>query len=220
MLVAGVDEAGRGCVIGPLVVAGIAVQAENVVALEQLGVKDSKLLTPKKRESLYEQILQTIHIHHVEKVAPCIIDRAVECTIKNQKLNRLEAQTMAKIIEHLNPDQAYVDAADIVEEKFGLYIKECLKCRPQIISKHKADLLFPVVSAASIIAKVERDREIEALRLEFGDFGSGYMHDKKTLAFLKSWVADNDDYPLCVRKSWKPAKRILSEKGSLQKTLN
>jgi ribonuclease HII len=219
LLIAGVDEAGRGCVIGPLVVAGVALQAEKLEQLASLGVKDSKLLTAKKRESLYSEIISLVSVFRVEKLQPAEIDVVVESGRVNHKLNRLEAQTMAKVIEFLKPDQVYVDAADIVEDKFRNHISECLTCKPNIISKHKADRLFSVVSAASIIAKVDRDRDIADLRREFGDFGSGYLHDPKTLVFLKSWLASHDGYPPCVRKSWKPAKRLLSEKGTMQKTL-
>ena len=219
MLVAGVDEAGRGCIIGPLVVAGIAVENEQLPALTALGVKDSKLLTAKKREAIYEQIITQVKSFKTIKVPPAEIDKAVECQIRLQKLNRLEAKTMAQIIEALGPNEAYVDAADIVEERFGVHISECLTVKTKIISRHKADLLYPVVSAASIIAKVERDREIETLRSEFGDFGSGYLHDEKTKSFITNWLKTNKDYPACVRKSWKPAKKALSERNSTQQKL-
>jgi len=219
VLVAGVDEAGRGCIIGPLVVAGVSVEDEQLPALMALGVKDSKLLTPKKRETLYEKIIKTTTSFKTIKVPPFEIDKAVECQIRLHKLNRLEAKTMAQIIEALCPSEAYVDAADILEERFGLHISECLTIKTKIIARHKADLIYPVVSAASIIAKVERDREIEALRAEFGDFGSGYLHDEKTKSFIKGWLKTNKDYPCCVRKSWKPAKKALSERNSGQQRL-
>src|SRR5512135_833330 len=98
MLVAGVDEAGRGCVIGPLVVAGICLAAENLPQLAALGVKDSKLLTPKKREELYPEILKLTVSHQIIKVPPAQIDKVVRSERRLHKLNRLEAQTMAKII--------------------------------------------------------------------------------------------------------------------------
>lgn len=219
MLIAGVDEAGRGCVIGPLVVAGIVITQNNLSLLSQLGVKDSKLLTPKKREALYPEILKLTHSHHIIKVMPYLIDKAVLSTRKLHKLNRLEAQTMAKIIERLKPDEAYVDAADILQDRFGAQIQECLTTKTTIISKHKADRLFPVVSAASIIAKVERDREIDTLKIEFGDFGSGYLTDDKTIVFLKQLLDTYGDYPSCIRKSWRPARRAKAEYGTMQKKL-
>ena len=219
MLIAGVDEAGRGCVIGPLVVAGIAVKVETLPLLSELGVKDSKLLSPKKREELYPEIIRLTEKYQTIKVLPCQIDKVVESARKLHKLNRLEAQTMAQVIEILKPDEVYVDAADTVEHRFRNHIQECLKIKTRIISKHKADKIFPVVSAASIIAKVERDREIASLRLEYGDFGSGYLTDQKTMSFLRRLLEKNGEYPSFVRKSWKPAKRAKNEKGTLQKKL-
>jgi ribonuclease HII len=219
MLVAGVDEAGRGCVIGPLVVAGIAVQAEVLPLLVELGVKDSKLLTPKKREALYPEILKLAAKHHIIKVLPVEIDKVVRSARRLHKLNRLEAQTMARVIEALQPDEAYVDAADVLEYRFKNHIRECLNVKTSIISQHKADRNFPVVSAASIVAKVERDREIANLKLEFGDFGSGYLTDDKTIAFLKRLIDKDGDYPSCIRKSWKPAKLAKTKHGTSQQTL-
>lgn len=219
MLVAGVDEAGRGCVVGPLVVAGIAVQAENLPLLVELGVKDSKLLTAKKRESLFPEIIKLAEKHQVIKVPPAQIDKVVRSNRTLHKLNRLEAETMAKIIGFLRPDKVYVDAADVMEQRFGFHIKECLQIKTKIISQHKADRTFPVVSAASIIAKVERDAEIAKLKNKYGDFGSGYLTDEKTMVFLKRLLNGNGDYPSCVRKSWKPAQRARSEHGTTQKTL-
>src|SRR5512137_1504649 len=99
MLIAGVDEAGRGCVIGPLVIAGVAVASETLQLLAELGDKDSKLLPAKKREDLYPQILKLAKRHNVIKVPPPQIDKVVRSERRLHKLNRLEAQTMAKVIE-------------------------------------------------------------------------------------------------------------------------
>jgi ribonuclease HII len=219
MLVAGVDEAGRGCVVGPLVVAGVVVKAENLPLLAELGVKDSKLLTAKKREEMYPEIVKITENHHIIKILPYQIDKAVLSARTLHKLNRLEAQTMAKIIEALKPDEAYVDAADVLEHRFGNHIHECLTIKTKIIAQHKADRTFPVVSAASIIAKVERDKEIANLKVEYGDFGSGYLTDEKTMVFLKRLLDENGEYPDCVRKSWRPARKAKSELGTLQKKL-
>jgi ribonuclease HII len=194
-------------------------KAENLPFLAELGVKDSKLLTPKKREALYPQIIRLTEKYQTIMVPPIQIDKAVESARRLHKLNRLEAQTMAQVIESLKPDEVYVDAADTVEHRFGNHIHECLKTKTRIISRHKADRIYPVVSAASIIAKMERDREIENLRLEYGDFGSGYLTDGKTMGFLRQLLEKNEEYPDFVRKSWKPAKRAKSENGSVQMKL-
>lgn len=218
-LIAGVDEAGRGCVIGPLVIAGVMVKAENMHILTELGVKDSKLLTPKQRELLYPMIIQLVEKFYTIHIMPCQIDKAVESARRLHKLNRLEAQTMAQVIETLRPDEVFVDAADILEHRFGNHIRECLKVKTRIVSRHKADRLFPVVSAASVLAKVERDREVNSLRAAYGDFGSGYLTDEKTMMFLRRLLDGADEYPSFVRKSWKPAKRAKNEKGLLQTKL-
>jgi ribonuclease HII len=216
VLVAGIDEAGRGCIIGPLVVAGVMVKEENLSLLQHLGVKDSKLLSPKKRQTLFNEILRLAEKSHVVKLLPTEIDRAVESKRKLHKLNRLEAQTMTHILNALKPDEAYVDAADVLEERFKQHIQEGLTVKTKITSRHKADKLYPVVSAASIIAKVERDKEVELLKEVYGDFGSGYLADKKTLLFLRQWIQAHSEYPSCVRQSWKTAKRIKNEKGTMQ----
>jgi ribonuclease HII len=219
MLIAGVDEAGRGCVIGPLVIAGFLIKKENLPVLSRLGVKDSKLLSPRKREALSTEILRVAEKHHVVKLAPKEIDLVVESVRKLHKLNRLEAQTMAQIINTLKPDEVYVDAADVLEDRFKHHIQEGLTVKAKITSRHKADKIYPVVSAASIIAKVTRDNEIAALRATYGDFGSGYLTDQKTMSFLKQWLQTHAEYPDFVRKSWKPAKQAKNEKGTVQKRL-
>ena len=220
MLVAGVDEAGRGCVMGPLVVAGVLIKEENLPTLKQLGVKDSKLLSAKKRESLATEIRRLAEKSVVMKLLPAEIDRVVTSGRKLHKLNRLEADTMAQIINSLKPDEAYVDAADVVEDRFQHHIQEHLTVKAKVISRHKADKIYPVVSAASILAKVERDKEIAALSAEFGDFGSGYLHDPKTTQFLKEWLRKHDEYPDWVRKSYKPARKMKDAMGTVQKTLS
>jgi ribonuclease HII len=131
----------------------------------------------------------------------------------------LEAQTMARVIEMLKPDIAYVDASDVLEELFKQHILEYLSFKVEIISEHKADKKYPIVSAASIIAKVERDSEIAELAEKYGNFGCGYPTDPKTISFLQKCLQKNGEYPDFVRKSWKPAKRVKSEKDSLQKKL-
>ncbi|RLI22651.1 ribonuclease HII [Candidatus Bathyarchaeota archaeon] len=219
MLIAGVDDAGRGAVLGPLVIAGILVKEEDLQKLVDLGVKDSKLLSPKRRRELAEKIKEIAIKHYVLKLSPAEIDKVVNSGRKLHKLNRLEAKAMAKVIEELKPDIAYVDASDTLAERFKQHIQECLPFKVQIISEHKADMRYPVVSAASIIAKVERDKAIEELKREHGEVGCGYATDPKTIEFLEKCLKKYGKYPDFVRKSWKPAKRLKSEAKSKQKKL-
>jgi len=219
MLVAGVDDAGRGSVIGPLVIAGVQIKEEELPKLVQLGVKDSKLLSPRRRETLAVEIKRIAQKYSVIKLSPKEIDKVVQTGRKLHRLNRLEAQTMAKVIEMLKPDIAYVDASDVLEERFKQHILESLPFKVEIVSEHKADRKYPIVSAASIIAKVERDREIAELKNAHGDFGCGYPTDPKTVDFLRKCLEKFGEYPDFVRKSWKPAKRAKSENDSRQTKL-
>ncbi len=203
MLVCGVDDAGRGSALGPLVIAGIRIERNKIKQLSKIGVKDSKQLTPRARENLYEKILGLVDDYYVAKISPRIIDKSVQ---KNQ-LNQLEGKYMAKVIAKLKPDSAFVDSCDVNPTRFGIYISKLAKV-DKIHSSHHADRRFPVVSAASIIAKVNRDREIEKIRKDF-DVGSGYPSDQKTMSFIREFIASNGMPPKFVRKSWKPVKILL-----------
>ncbi len=208
MRIAGVDDAGRGSVIGPLVIAGVLVEEENLQKLVNLGVKDSKLLSSRTRERLAKEINRTALRSHFIALSTSEIDKVVETGRKLRKLNHLEARTMAEVIAVLKPDIAYVDASDVLEERFKQHILENLPFEVQIVSEHKADAKYLIVSAASIIAKVERDKAVRELREKHGDLGSGYITDPKTVVFLEQWIKKFGTYPEFVRKSWKPAKRI------------
>ena len=120
-----------------------------------------------------------------------MIDRYVSRGKKYRRLNYLETIHMAKVIDALGVDEVFVDAPDVNPARFTTGLEELLTCRPRIVAEHKADVNYPVVSAASIVAKVERDRDIEELREIHGDFGSGYPSDPDTIAFLESWMKSN-----------------------------
>jgi ribonuclease HII len=219
MLIAGIDDAGRGSVIGPLVIAGVLVKEEDMPKLVELKVKDSKLLSPNRREKLAVEIKRIAERYSVVKLSPMEIDKVVMSGRKLHKLNRLEAQAMAKVIEMLKPDITYVDASDVLEERFKQHILEALPIKVQIISEHKADRKYPIVSAASIIAKVERDKEIAEIAKKYGDVGCGYPSDPKTIRFLQKCLEEAGEYPEFVRKSWKPAKRTKNENALRQAKL-
>jgi len=208
MLIAGVDDAGRGSIVGPLVIAGVLLDDKDLPKLIGLGVKDSKRLSPRRREELAAEIKELVLKYHVAMLSPAEIDMVVETGKKLHRLNRLEAQTMAKVITILKPDVAYVDASDVLADRFKHHITENLPFKVQIISEHKADATYPIVSAASIIAKVERDRVISELQDKYGNFGCGYPTDPNTIEFLECWIRKFGSYPDFVRKSWKPAKRL------------
>ena len=207
-LVAGVDEAGRGPVIGPLVVAGVLLEERDVAKLHELGVKDSKLLTPAKRRELHPKILRLAKEHQVVRLSPRQVDSYVLRGQRLRKLNWLEAINMAKIIERLRPDTVYVDASDVSASRFGEQIQGLLPFQVRVISEHFADRNYSIVGAASIVAKVHRDRAVAMLRAKFGDLGSGYPSDPRTIRFLEQWSVEHGAMPSFVRKSWKTVRRL------------
>ncbi|MGC8565857.1 MAG: ribonuclease HII [Thermoplasmata archaeon] len=203
MIACGIDEAGRGPVFGPLVICGLCARDEDLIPL---GVKDSKLLSPDKRESLYPKILDVSMDYSIEVIGAEKIDEMM----KIYTLNEIEAIYFAKVIDQLNGDKFIVDAADVNEDRFAKMILKYVGKEVKIISKHKADRNYPVVSAASIIAKVTRDREIEKIRSKIGDFGSGYPSDQRTVDFLKSYYKKTGNFPPYVRHSWKTLEKLIT----------
>ena len=202
-MICGVDEAGKGPVLGPLVVAAVAV--DKAKDIQDLGIKDSKQLTPEKRKELANLIKNkfsfAIEIIEAERV---------DEYRRQNKLNDLNREAFEKLISKLDPNVAYVDAADVNEHRFGKQIKEKLTNEKDtdVISMHKADAKIDVVAAASIIAKETRENEIRKLKEKIGDFGSGYPSDERTIKFLKSFYSDNGKWPTGTRKSWKTVERI------------
>jgi len=206
-----------GCVIGPLVIAGVSIKKEKIHELESIGVKDSKALTPRQRTKLATAIRQIADHISVTELTPEEIDEFVLRGKKLRKLNYLEAVAMARVIERLDPAVAYVDASDVRTERFAQDIQEQLSKRVRIVSEHHADQKYPVVSAASIIAKVTRDQRIDELERQYGKFGSGYPSDQRTVCFLEDWIKKHESLPTFVRKSWKTISRI--EQGIKQTRL-
>ncbi|MEM3538769.1 MAG: ribonuclease HII, partial [Nitrososphaerales archaeon] len=152
----------------------------------------------------------------VIKLKPEQIDDYVLKGKKYKRLNYLEALSMAKAIESLDAEIVYVDASDVNVNRFKQDILETLQRKVEIISVHHADRIYPIVSAASIIAKVNRDKEIFDLSQKFGDIGSGYPADIKTVKFLEQWLKKYGDIPPFARKSWKTIKKLLNSKRELK----
>src|SRR3989338_3300533 len=230
-LICGIDEAGRGPIIGPLVICGAVIDDKDEARLKAIGVKDSKLLTPKQREELFDKVKSMVKGYKILIVEPEEIDDAVESDTLN--LNWLEAIKSAEIIYELEKDvkfeKAILDCPSNNISAYRNYVKNELKklndknklnnadksdkkSSINIIAEHKADFNYPVVSAASILAKVTRDAEIhkieQKIRKELGnaaDIGSGYPSDPYTQKFLKE---NYKKFPGIFRKSWATYKEI------------
>lgn len=205
MLIGGVDEAGRGSILGPLVVAGVSVRESKIAKLKQMGVRDSKKLTPRARERLYGEIVSLADHHHIHTIKSTEVDSHV----LERGLNRLEAKAMAHVIGRIKVDEVYVDCCDTNPERYRERIACHLKSAPTIHSLHHADRINIVVSAASILAKVERDFAIQKLRKKHRNIGSGYPSDEKTMLFIRNWVERKKCAPVFARKSWKPMRLLL-----------
>lgn len=203
--ICGIDDAGRGSMLGPLVIAGISIDKKKIRKLSVLGVKDSKKLTPKKREELYKKIISLVDSYYVSRISP----KSIDTSVAKHGLNQLEAKYMAKVVTKLKPDTSFVDSCDVNPKRFGNEISR-LSNNNKIKSYHHADSRFIVVSAASILAKVTRDRAIARLK-KYHNLGSGYPSDAKTIKFVKTYYKTQKTIPEFVRKSWKPTKKIIDK---------
>lgn len=195
---------------------GLLIREEDEKELIKLKVKDSKLLTKNQREFLFDKIKNISKKYKLVIIPPEEIDRAVG-RHDGLNLNRLEAQKSAEILNELNPDKAIIDAPSNNIKNYKKYLMKFIKNKDiELILEHKADLNYPVVSAASILAKVTRDNEIEKIKKEISiDFGSGYMSDPKTAGFLKTHF---EKFDYLFRKSWFPYKELVNNK--FQKSLS
>lgn len=213
----------RGAVIGPMVICGLVINEKDQEKLKKMGAKDSKLLTPKKREKLAEKIekmaVHTIVFH----VPPCKIDTD---RARGINLNQIEAIRMADIINMAAPDKAVVDAPSYNSDKFENYLKSKLEVKnTELVCENYADKNWPVVSGASIVAKVARDNKIKELEKKVKEpLGVGYPHDERTIKHLEKFAKENKGkMPHYVRKSWDTTEQIVKKyqqkglKGFLKK---
>ncbi len=216
-MIAGIDEAGKGPVLGPMCVAGLLLDDGKLDNLFRIGVKDSKQLSAKKREVLCAEIKKLADKYYILEVSPLQIDELR----KMMTMNEIMVTCYAKVLEEIKPQQAFVDAADVIAERFGENIKKKYSGEINIISEHNADEKYPVVSAASILAKVQRDFLIKTLEKNVGvEIGSGYPGDPKTIKFLEDWIQENGELPDFARSSWETSKRLLGKFKRNQRSLS
>lgn len=201
MKILGIDEAGRGPVFGSLIVAGITCEEEEQATLMAMGVKDSKKLSKSKREAIFEELVSSF-TYRVVEFTPREIDSRY---LRRETLNQMEARAMVELINHFSPKVAYIDCIGPSTRRFSnLLANSGISC--SLVVEHRADERYPVVSAASIIAKVTRDRKLDSFKQLYGDFGSGYPSDPKTRAFLEKHI--NETLPDFVRNSWRTLSRF------------
>ncbi|MBI4453043.1 ribonuclease HII [Candidatus Woesearchaeota archaeon] len=231
MLIIGIDEAGRGPVIGPMVMVGVLMDDVDEIMLKSLGVKDSKQLTQPQREKLYDSIKTIVKDFKVNIISPKEIDESVLGKGPKVNLNWLEANHIIEILSELSkfnestkyneskkkstPEIAYIDCPSPNIKAYSEFLANGLaknKVKIKLIVTHKADEKYISVSAASIIAKVIREHEVKRLKEKYKvDFGSGYPSDPKTQEFLKKNYS-NPKYKDIFRESWSCYKDLAQAK--------
>jgi ribonuclease HII len=202
--VLGLDEAGRGSVLGPLVLGGFLARDAELEGLRALGVRDSKLLTPGAREEVYSRLARV-----GQRVALVIPAPRVDAAVRHHRLNELEAEGFAELVRRSRPSRVFVDACDPVAARFGRRVAHGAHVACRVYASHGADRELPVVGAASIVAKVRRDRSIERLARSLGtDIGSGYPSDGTTVAYLRAALAEGGAERPWIRYAWSTLTRV------------
>ncbi|PSH02463.1 MAG: ribonuclease HII [Nanohaloarchaea archaeon QH_8_44_6] len=208
----GVDEAGRGPVLGSLFIGGFMVNEQDLEKVEELGAKDSKKLSDKKRERLAKE-LKEIGEPFLKEIEASEIDELREV----MSLNEIEIQGFCDVIERSDADKILVDLPEPDGDRFINKMKRELPTRfreRDFVAEHGADETYPIVSAASITAKSAREKHIEELHSKYGyDFKSGYPHDSPTISFLEKYVEEKGRLPTETRRSWSTAEKILKKAG-------
>jgi len=223
-LILGIDDAGRGPLIGPMILAGVLVTKEQEQFLKEAGVKDSKQLLHPVRVKLAETIEGNSIKQKVVKAFPEEIDFFIS---SKANLNTLEAKKTAEIINALNDEKekikVIVDCPSVNTKAWAATLKKYINNPKnlEIHCEHKADVNHPSASAASILAKVEREKEVEKIKEEFskyGNIGSGYPADPITKSFLKKHGKELENSGI-FRKTWATWKSLFPEKGKKQASL-
>ena len=205
----GLDEAGRGPVLGPMVMGGIVIPEKKEKIVERMGVKDSKKITPKRRAVLSRKLTKMFDYELVE-----ISAREIDLMrAKGINLNQIEKIAMKQIIRKLDSDKIIIDALDVKEGRLQEEMQEYAGPNREVLAEHKADENYLAVGAASIIAKYRRDQIIDEINRTYiratknrNGIGSGYPSDPKTKEFLKQYTYD--EMPEFVRRSWGTVQKI------------
>ncbi len=200
-MILGIDEAGRGPVVGPMVICGALIREGKLNELADLNPVDSKKLTPDQREWFRERLEKILDGYKIVIVEP----REIDAYVVRSRLNHLEVVKFLEIISFFKPEAVYVDAPVLRTDRFARILSCKLDYKPRIIAENKAER-YHIVAAASILAKTTRDRLINELEKVYGEFGTGYCHDPKTINFINNWLQKNHSLPDIVRKSWVTSK--------------
>jgi ribonuclease HII len=211
LLYLGIDEAGRGCLVGDMFVVAVALYDDVVELLANAGVKDSKKLSPNSRSKLFKVILSNASFIYVRRYQPDVIDSA---NLNDLFLDAIKASIKTVYKLGFKPTTIYIDSTSNMK-KIVNSLSSIIHHSTNLIVEYNADEKYIPVSAASIVAKVLRDSHIEYLKTLYGDFGSGYPSDPKTVKWIRDIVLTCSEVPPIVRKSWKTIKKIYSSVKTL-----
>ena len=197
----GVDEAGKGPVLGSMFAAAVAGDPDDLPE----GVADSKRLAPGRREELDAAIRESMRVGVAEVPVARIDDPETD-------MNELGVAAQADALARVAGDglAGYVDAADVDEGRFGERVAASVDADVDVTAEHGADDEYDIVAAASVVAKVARDAHVDGLRDEYGDVGSGYPSDPTTRDFLEEYVREHGELPDCARSSWQTSDDALA----------
>ncbi|MBO3798560.1 MAG: ribonuclease HII [Thermoproteota archaeon] len=206
VLIAGVDEAGRGCVIGPLVIAAVGVEEKSVQRLVEAGVKDSKRLSPRSRVQIASSIRRIARVVETRRVSASRIDGL---RARGVSMNEIEAMLVGSILSKHRRGVFYVDSVDRNYERFRMMIlRHAPGFKGVLIVRNYLDESNPMVGAASIIAKVERDRAVKSLLRKAGlPECSGYSSDPRTVRIVEQLLQSGSKTSM-LRRSWSTVGRI------------
>lgn len=204
----GVDEAGKGPVLGPMVAACVAGDPADLPE----DIDDSKRLSPERREAIAE----TVRSDPRFRVGLAHVD--IERIDGGLDMNTLTVEAHAAALADAGATgRGWCDAADTKPERFARRVADAHGGNLTVEAEHGADEAYAIVSAASVVAKVERDAAVAAISEAHGEVGSGYPSDPATRKFLREYVREHGSLPDCARSSWSTAADVLAaaEQSSL-----
>lgn len=207
----GVDEAGRGAVLGPLVISCVLLDAESEHKLHEMGVKDSKQMTADQRFRLYDTILDVKLRSCSMHISSLSIDRH---RLRGLSMNVIEENHIFDLLKKFVTDPVDEVVIDAFVSKNNRLHNETCKLFPAatVRCEFHADVNHTCVAAASVIAKVERDRAMSDLSKELGvDIGTGYPHDPLSTEYIRRYVRDCGKAPTIARNTWVTTQRIVED---------
>jgi ribonuclease HII len=219
-IITGIDDATKCPCIGSIFIAGVSADQNIIDEWQRIGVKDSKVITPKKRERLAKIIKQTALAFDIRQITPA------QMTDLTFNLNDWEMLRCLQILNKLNKknniNEVYIDNWEVSYEIFVSRFQSLNKRKNNIknkkirlnfanlkrikfIPEHRADQNYTIVGAASILAKTASDKQYRYYKKQYGDFGSGSPADPQTRRFV--WQHRKKPLPI-IRTTWLTYKNI------------